>query len=350
MVDARERGSDEAEPTEKSNRVKYAKASSLRTQQATARFGKSARHPICQAALALWHLLETIHEYAKEAVSLGELLVSEKGQKEETRALYEQAYKEGKQKETIEAAALLRKIDSLFKKINSAFEASVNLFEIFSEVLLPVALAQFERECDAAARAGDIKSLRALQTVKKRWRANPSGKGARLRDGDLRALGLLQMHRDKVIKAAWATAEARAGYLEAARGGNRPLSDEVWSGRFTVKEMYSHLLATYGPRVAGDKYGKEIRRTLKRLGIRPAEDKRGRKWKPLYPAKQREIVKRICRECGKRELEPKKRLCRCCAIRAKVIGAGHFKQPIDIIAVINSIQASSGKTPRRVPA
>jgi hypothetical protein len=126
-----------------------------------------------------------------------------------------------------------------------------------------------------------------LKLVKQRWRANLSGKGARLRAGDQRELEILNMLRDKVIKAAGATKEGGvAGYLEAVRGGDRPLSDEVWQGRFTVREIHSRLMTVGGPRVAGDKDGKEIRRTMRRLGIRPAEDQRGRKWKPPLPQKQ----------------------------------------------------------------
>jgi hypothetical protein len=149
-----------------------------------------------------------------------------------------------------------------------------------------VAVALFERENDAVVRAGDAKAFRALKLVKQRWRANLSGKGARPRAGDQRELEILKMLRDKVIKATWATKEVGVGYLEALRGGDRPLSDEVWQGRFTVREIHSRLMTVGGSRLAGDKDGKEIRRTMKRLGIRPAEEQRGRKWKPPLPKKQ----------------------------------------------------------------
>jgi hypothetical protein len=43
----------------------------------------------------------------------------------------------------------------------------------------------------------------------------------------------------------------------------------------------------YGPGVAGDKQGKEVRRTLKALGIRPDKDKAGRKWKGPCSEKQK---------------------------------------------------------------
>jgi hypothetical protein len=80
-------------------------------------------------------------------------------------------------------------------------------------------------------------------------------------------------------------------------------------------------------------------------------------------AKQRKIAeklaksKRICPECGKRELEPKKRLCRYCGIRAKVSGVGYLQDKIDITELSDRVQAAlpggtvierqSGKTPRR---
>jgi hypothetical protein len=80
---------------------------------------------------------------------------------------------------------------------------------------------------------------------------------------------------------------AAAGYWEAATGGDRLLSDEVWQGRLTAQELRLHLEATDGACVAGDQDAKEIRRVLRKLGIRPAEDQRGRKWKPLGPAKQK---------------------------------------------------------------
>ncbi len=51
-------------------------------------------------------------------------------------------------------------------------------------------------------------------------------------------------------------------------------------------EIHSRLMTVGGSRLAGDKDAKEIRRILTTLGIRPAEDQRGRKWKPPVPKKQ----------------------------------------------------------------
>lgn len=68
--------------------------------------------------------------------------------------------------------------------------------------------------------------------------------------------------------------------MKAARGGDRALSDEDWQGRLTAKQIHSHIVATRGVRVAGDKDAKEIRRLARKLKVRLAEDQRGRKRKP----------------------------------------------------------------------
>jgi hypothetical protein len=107
----------------------------------------------------------------------------------------------------------------------------------------------------------------------------------------------------RVIKATWAKHGAGAGYSEAARGGDRVLSDEIWQGRVTAKEIRSYLEATYGSRAAGDKDAKEIRRAAKKLGIRLAEDQRGRKWKPPLLPKEQEPKRQRGRPRTKAELE-----------------------------------------------
>lgn len=143
--------------------------------------------------------------------------------------------------------------------------------------------------------------------MRKRWSANEAG----LKAGNLRKLETLNLLREKVKKAQWATGEATAGYWEALKGGDRPLSHELWQGRLTNREIHSHIAGTCGVRVAGDKAAKQIRRLVRKLGIRLALDQRGRK--PYLP-NQPKIVKRICPECLKYELEPKRRLCRYCTI------------------------------------
>jgi hypothetical protein len=252
------------------------KADSLRSRQAVARFGKSARHPLCLAALDLWRLDEELFD-AK--------------QRKGVQALIKQFRKEPKTKEATQA-----------------YEAIVKVRSIYQEVRR-VRVARLERECGAVIRTGDVKARRALQRVRKRWIASE----ARLKDGDYRTLEMLKMLRDKVIKAAWVKDGAAAGYLEAVRGGDRALSDEAWGGRLTAREIYSHLVASRGFRLAGGKDAKEVRRLAKKLGFLLAEDQRGRKRK-WSPVKQEKNVKRIriCPECLKWELEPRKRLCRYC--------------------------------------
>jgi hypothetical protein len=60
MANAGERRPDQAQSQEKGNGVKSANASSLRTEQAVARYGKAARHPLCLAALDLLRLDEEL--------------------------------------------------------------------------------------------------------------------------------------------------------------------------------------------------------------------------------------------------------------------------------------------------
>ena len=267
--------------------MKYSNANTLNTQRFIARYGKAARYPVCQAAIRLWGLDADLEEGMKKAVQIDEDVNSAKRQKKQVLALYEQLYKEGgRQKEVIQAEALLQKINEHLPKLQMGYGAQVAYCLMLCRELRPVGVALFEREKNYVVRTKDTKALRALKLVKQRWGANPSGKGARLRAGDQRELEILKMLRDRVINAAWAKGEARAGYLEAFRGSDRPLSDEVWQGRLTVKEIHLRLMTAGGSRLAGDKDGKEIRRILTRLGIRPAEEQRGRKWKLPLPKKQ----------------------------------------------------------------
>ena len=258
--------------------MKDSKANSFRTEQAIARFGKAARHPLCQAWLSLreWQLESS--NYDGDAAASLRLLKDAEQQQKQARALYEQFYKEGKQKEAIQAAALLPKLNKHLEKLKTCYQAQVKLcayakaFRGQSDIL-------FVLERLKAERTRDTKALRALQYLKETVTKSMS-------DGQKRVFGILKLLRDKAIRATWAKAGAAAGYWEAGSGGDRPLSDEFWQGRFTVMEFRSGLEAMYGPRVAGDKEGKEVRRTLKGLGIQPAKDQIGRKWKPPLPKKQ----------------------------------------------------------------
>jgi hypothetical protein len=262
------------------------KANSLRTQQAIARFGKAARYPVCQAGLQLWQLDAELLKLSKDIVSLSDVLSSARKQKKQAIALYEQFHKEGKQKELIQAAALVQEVAGHFKKTQTAYQAMVQSFTKWLDELRPVAGARFNREHKAVARAGDTKALRALQRVHQQWSTNPSADGARLKNGDRRTFEILKMLHDQAIKAAFFKDGAIGGYTEAGFGGDRLLSDEFWQGRLTVRGIHSRLVALGGSRLAGDKDAKEIRRLLTRLGIRPAEDQLGRKWKPPFPKKQ----------------------------------------------------------------
>ena len=256
-------------------------SNSFRTQQYIALYGKSARHPVCLAAFTLWAADAALSTLEKDIGKVEKTVNSAKEQKKQARVMLDQFYKRGMQKEAIQAAALVRKIGDLLTKMQTHYEAGVNLRSMLRESL-PVLVAPFKREYGAAIRTGNIQALRALPRVQKRW----NEKKVCLGNSARRTLEILKMLRDKVVAAAWAKGEARAGYLEAFRGGSRPLSDEVWQGRLTVREIYSRLMTVGGASLAGDKDGKEIRRTMRRLGIRPAEEQRGRKWQPPLPQKQ----------------------------------------------------------------
>ena len=106
------------------------KANSLRTQRAIARFGKSARHPVCLAALELWELDAEL----KEAVQIEKTVNSAKQQKKQARALLDRFYEEGKQKEAIQAAELVRKIDKFLLKAPAYLQAAANVRSIYPEL------------------------------------------------------------------------------------------------------------------------------------------------------------------------------------------------------------------------
>ncbi len=303
MVDAGEHRSDEAHPQEKVNGMKYAKANSLRTQQAVAQFGKSARHPLCLAALGLWRTDAELSAHTKEAVLFEEVLNSAKQLKEEAQAAIKQFNEQRKEKEANLWAAQLRKIDKHLLEVQKCYQAKVGICS-FDQESRRWAVAQFEKELDIVIRTGDVKARRALQRVRKRW----NDKKAFLGDSDRRTLEILKMLREKASDEAAAKDGVNAIYSEAAFGGNRALSDKAWQELLTAREIQSRLVDA-----PGDKDAKEVRRLARKLGIPLAGDQRGRKRKPYLP------VKRICPECGKHELEPKKRLCRFCVIRAKEV-------------------------------
>lgn len=254
-------------------------ANSLRTQEYVARFGSAARHRVCQAALQLLALDAKLSAQGAKVMEARDLVNDIKQSRRKTVALINHFHKAQKGKETAEAAVVMQKIDKeLLPKAEKGFEAERKLWIITAE-LREEAEAWFKREFAAA----DKKARRALTQVKKRWRADT----ARIKPGNRRELGLLALHKDKAIKGAWAKAGPVAGWMEVAFGADRPLSDETWQGRVTVREAREHLAATDGADAAGDKEAKEVRRALKNLGLRPAKDVVGRKWKPVVFIKRK---------------------------------------------------------------
>ena len=265
---------------------KYAKANSLRTQQAIAGFGKSARHPLCLAALGLWRMDAELSVRTKAVKEAGKFVSDIKQQRGRALALVNHFLKEeGKGVETQQAHTLLGKIDKHLRKAQQCYQAAIK-FRSEYQGWREWAVARFSREHDAVIRAGDVKARRALQRIREQWRANANG--ARLNDGDYITLEILKMLRDKTFRAAWAKDGAVAGYWEIGRGRDRALSDEAWQGRLTAREIHSRLVnaeVLNGSRAKEREQLHEVRRIAGKLGIRLAEDQRGRKWKP-YPAKQ----------------------------------------------------------------
>jgi hypothetical protein len=222
-------------------------------------------------------------EWEKDICSLSEILGSARKLKKEAQAFIEQFRKERKEKEASEASAHLHKIDDHLLKTEAAYQAKVYIWTKWLHKLRPLVVARVEREYQAVVRAGETtKTLRALQRTHKRSSANPNAIGMHLKDGDRRKLEILNTFQDEVVKATWSKNGAAAGYYEIGRARERALSDESWQGLLTAKEIQSRLVDA-----PGDKDAKEVRRPLKQLGIRPAEDQRGRKWKSPYLKKQK---------------------------------------------------------------
>jgi hypothetical protein len=138
--------------------AKNTKADSLRTQQAIARFGKAARHPLCLAALDLWRMEAELDKLAKDIVSLEGVLK----QKEQAQALLDQCRNGQKEKEAKEASVLLREIDKLLPRAKTCYRATAELWLKLYE-LRKIAVARFERERENTKR--DARANRALQKV-----------------------------------------------------------------------------------------------------------------------------------------------------------------------------------------
>ena len=293
----------QSRPDTRQRGAKYRKAHSLRTQEDVARFGKSARHPLCLAALEVWRQDGELEALTKAFALSEEDVRRATRQKGQAQNLYKQLCKEQKEKEAIEPSLLLRTIDELLLEAQKRYQATVKLLSIH-QGWRKAAVTRLERESDVVIRTGDVNARRALQRVRKRWIKNETS----WEDSDRRTLEILKMLRDELVKATWARGGPSAGYWEAATAGHRALSDEAFKGRLTAREIQSRLKDA-----PGDSDAKEVRRLAKKLGIILAEDQRGRKRKPCQPKQ------RICPECLKRELDPKKHRCRFCGMRAKLI-------------------------------
>jgi hypothetical protein len=202
--------------------MKYGKANSLRTQQAIARYGKSARHPLCLAALDLWRVDEEVSVWTKKVLLREELVNSAKQLKKRIQGIIGQFRKEQKEKETNEASAFLVEIDKVLLKTRRRHQAVGKIRSIFLSLREEFFAPRFERERDAARRQRNVKAQRALQRVRKRWR----DKGAFLGDTDRRTLEMLKMLDAEVRKAASAKEGVPGVFIYPS--WHWALSDEAW--------------------------------------------------------------------------------------------------------------------------
>ena len=151
--------------------MKGAKATSLRTQQAIARYGKAAWHPLGLAALDLLRRDEELFKCTEE-IELSKELVKRT---------------ERYEKEANQVSALLRKIRNHLLKARRRYWGAVRVRSIWQE-MRPVPLALFKREYERVIRTGDAKAYRALQRLRKRWIAGE----AALKAGDHRTIAFIE--------------------------------------------------------------------------------------------------------------------------------------------------------------
>ena len=196
--------------------MKSANASSLRTHQAVARYGKAARHPLCVAALDLLRLEEEVFKWTEKIELTEELVNSVKQMKDDVQEGIEQ-FRGTKREKGKPRSALLRKIDKHLLKAQTHYQWAVEIRSFYQE-MRSVALGLFKREYDRVIRTRDAKARRALQRLRKRWLANEAGLNA----GNLRQVEMLKMLRDKVIEAKRAIDKINAGFWEALRGATGP--------------------------------------------------------------------------------------------------------------------------------
>jgi hypothetical protein len=174
-------------------------ADSLRVHLTAARFGIAARYPLCQAALALWPLEAEIPKLKKQVADFEGFLNGQPLKR--AKELLDFFYEQENQKQANEAAALCEKTKEDLPKAQKAYQSSIKWLALHNN-MHSYAAKLFKRELSEAKRAKDSKALRALQQVKKRW-----SNGVRLKDSELRELGILQLLRDKRFKQCRRIAE-----------------------------------------------------------------------------------------------------------------------------------------------
>lgn len=250
----------------------------MRKQQVIARYGKSARYPVCLSAIGVWQSRAELAKWMKREVSDEQVLSRTKLLKEWAEAAIEQLRKEQKEKEVSLWTKQLREIEKLLTKAQKCYEESVRV-RLFYQDSHQWAADIFNQERAVVARTNDTNALQALQRVQKRW----NNRKAFVKDSDRRTLEILEMLRDTASDKVAAKKGPNARYLEAAQSGDRMLSDKAWQGLLTAKEIQSRLVDA-----PVDMDAKEVRRLVKKLGVRLARDKRGRRLKPPLPKQKTE--------------------------------------------------------------
>jgi hypothetical protein len=241
--------------------------------QTVARYGRALRHPLCQAALSFWQLNGDCLDALKDFLRLEGVIKNAEQNKVNVRAQVRRLRKARKFKEAKQAAANLRTVHNLLRKMQSIDQSLRKGIPSLLK-LRAVAEKRFAHDSIAALRRGNFNAFNALERAWKRYDSGDS-------QFDHRTLGLLALVRDKACKRAWAKGGATAGYREAALGAYRMLSDEDWP-QLSAREVHSHLVevkAFLPPRDEEqiNEQLHEVRRLARRLGIKLSADRRGRK-------------------------------------------------------------------------
>jgi hypothetical protein len=256
------------------------KADSLRSRKAVARFGKGARHPLSQSLLGVLEANLLWLVYAPDLATIQKNVRDWKRLRFEARALIKQLRKERKPQEATAVSATLRKINKCLQQAEALEECCSKGIAAIRTIRW-AAQMRFEYEQQASLSAGDEGAFTDLEQVWKRWNAIDNAV-------NYRSLAILDTLQDKALKTAWGKGGeegALAGYLEAARGGDRALGDGAWP-ELTLKEIHSRLVAAkaFLSVKGNDEEGMnrqldEARRLAKALGIKLMPAQRGRKLK-----------------------------------------------------------------------